>query len=97
MDYPYDVGSYTRAVTTGSASLSDVTARFSPPEAPRSMTTERGFRASILATTRFKPSSLAPSGFRQLAAMLLQQKSGTLEMDAHVSFKYLRMSSYAPP
>ena len=47
-------------VTTGASSLRSVTARFSPPDLPRSITTERGLRSSTRASTRLAAS--APSG-----------------------------------
>ena len=35
--------------------------------------------------------------FRQFKPVLLHQKLGAAEMNAHVIFKYLRISSYSPP
>ena len=48
-------------VTTGTSSFRSVTARFSPPGFPRSITTDRGWRASSRATARLSASPPRPA------------------------------------
>ena len=55
------------SVTTGASSLRSVTARFSPPSTPRSITTDWARRDSNFAVARFSASP-PKSGRRQLAA-----------------------------
>ena len=70
------------AVTTWGLISRSVTARFSPPDLPRSMTTDRACCLASLSTARFSPSSPdAPDRFQLAAWRSVRKMTSFCAMD----------------